>query len=79
MDWTLEVVSPASGWAPACEGSAPRSPFSDVDRAIAFYRDQVGFAPDHDTHAGEMCFSRDRAARSFSATCRADRRCSPGR
>ncbi len=34
MDWTLEVVI---------------LPVSDIARAIAFYRDQVGFALDHDT------------------------------
>jgi predicted enzyme related to lactoylglutathione lyase len=34
MDWTLEVVI---------------LPVSDIDRAIAFYRDQVGFTLDHDT------------------------------
>lgn len=34
MDWTLEVVV---------------LPVSDIDRAIAFYRDQVGFELDHDT------------------------------
>ncbi len=34
MDWTLEVVV---------------LPVSDMDRAIAFYRDQVGFDLDHDT------------------------------
>ncbi|WP_432939622.1 VOC family protein [Kribbella sp. CA-253562] len=34
MDWTLEVVI---------------VPVSDLDRAIAFYRDQVGFDLDHDT------------------------------
>jgi predicted enzyme related to lactoylglutathione lyase len=34
MDWTLEVVI---------------VPVSDLDRAIAFYRDQVGFALDHHT------------------------------
>ena len=34
MDWTLEVVV---------------LPVADIDRAIAFYRDQVGFALDHDT------------------------------
>jgi catechol 2,3-dioxygenase-like lactoylglutathione lyase family enzyme len=34
MDWTLEVVV---------------VPVSDIDRAIAFYRDQVGFELDHDT------------------------------
>lgn len=43
MDWTLEVVV---------------VPVSDVDRAIAFYRDQVGFALDHDTRAGEMRFAQ---------------------
>jgi len=34
MDWTLEVVI---------------VPVSDIDRAVAFYRDQVGFDLDHDT------------------------------
>ena len=34
MDWTLEVVV---------------LPVSDLDRAIAFYRDQVGFELDHHT------------------------------
>src|SRR5919202_4572688 len=34
MQWTLEVVV---------------LPVADIDRAIAFYRDQVGFALDHDT------------------------------
>lgn len=38
MDWTLEVVV---------------VPVSDVDRAKAFYADQVGFAVDHDTVIGE--------------------------
>lgn len=33
MDWTPEVVV---------------LPGSDIDRAIAFYRDQVGFTLDHD-------------------------------
>ena len=37
MDWTLEVVV---------------VPVSDVDRAIAFYRDGLGFNLDHDTRAG---------------------------
>ena len=27
---------------------------SDIDRSLAFYRDQVGFSLDIDTHAGEM-------------------------
>ena len=34
MDWTLEVVI---------------LPVSDIDRSVAFYRDQVGFTLDHDT------------------------------
>ena len=34
MDWTLEVVL---------------LPVTDIDRSIAFYRDQVGFDLDHDT------------------------------
>src|SRR3954463_10396893 len=34
MDWTLEGVI---------------LPVSDIDRAVAFYRDQVGFHLDHDT------------------------------
>ncbi|SFR84006.1 hypothetical protein SAMN05428970_2906 [Agromyces sp. CF514] len=34
MDWTLEVVI---------------VPVADLDRSIAFYRDQVGFDLDHDT------------------------------
>ena len=34
MDWTLEVVI---------------LPVTDIDRAVAFYRDQVGFHLDHDT------------------------------
>jgi catechol 2,3-dioxygenase-like lactoylglutathione lyase family enzyme len=43
MDWTLEVVV---------------VPVGDVDRAIAFYRDQVGFRLDHDTHAGAQRFAQ---------------------
>ena len=43
MDWTLEVTV---------------VPVSDVDRAIAFYRDQLGFHLDHDTQAGEMRFAQ---------------------
>jgi catechol 2,3-dioxygenase-like lactoylglutathione lyase family enzyme len=39
MDWTLEVVV---------------LPVSDIDRSIAFYRDQVGFHLDHDTHNEHM-------------------------
>jgi predicted enzyme related to lactoylglutathione lyase len=39
MDWTLEVVI---------------VPVSDIDRAIAFYRDQVGFDLDHDTRNDHM-------------------------
>ena len=38
MDWTLEVVV---------------VPVSDVDRAKAFYADQVGFTVDHDTRIDE--------------------------
>jgi predicted enzyme related to lactoylglutathione lyase len=34
MDWTLEVII---------------LPVADIDRSIAFYRDQVGFTLDHDT------------------------------
>jgi predicted enzyme related to lactoylglutathione lyase len=34
MDWTLEVII---------------VPVSDIDRAVAFYRDQVGFHLDHHT------------------------------
>ena len=34
MDWTLEVVL---------------LPVADIDRAVAFYRDQVGFDLDHET------------------------------
>ncbi|MEX2549021.1 MAG: VOC family protein [Nitriliruptoraceae bacterium] len=37
MDWRLEVIV---------------VPVSDVDRAKAFYRDQVGFVVDHDTSFG---------------------------
>lgn len=43
MDWTLEVVI---------------VPVSDLDRAIEFYRDRVGFELDHDTHAGEHRFAQ---------------------
>jgi catechol 2,3-dioxygenase-like lactoylglutathione lyase family enzyme len=39
MDWTLEVVV---------------LPVSDIERAIAFYRDQVGFELDHDTRNEHM-------------------------
>jgi predicted enzyme related to lactoylglutathione lyase len=39
MDWTLEVVL---------------LPVSDIDRAVAFYRDQVGFNLDHDTKNEHM-------------------------
>jgi predicted enzyme related to lactoylglutathione lyase len=39
MDWTLEVVV---------------LPVSDIDRAVAFYRDQVGFDLDHDTRTEHM-------------------------
>ena len=39
MDWTLEVVI---------------VPVSDLDAAIAFYRDRVGFHLDHDTRNEHM-------------------------
>ncbi len=39
MEWTLEVVV---------------LPVSDIDRSIAFYRDQVGFHLDHDTRNEHM-------------------------
>ena len=39
MDWTLEVVI---------------LPVSDIDRAVEFYRDKVGFDLDHDTHTDAM-------------------------
>ena len=39
MDWTLEVVI---------------LPVSDIDRSVAFYRDQVGFDLDHDTRTDQM-------------------------
>lgn len=39
MDWTLEVVV---------------LPVSDIDRSVKFYRDQVGFELDHDTHTEHM-------------------------
>ena len=39
MDWTLEVVI---------------LPVTDIDRAVAFYRDQVGFNLDHDTRTEQM-------------------------
>lgn len=39
MDWTLEVVV---------------LPVSDIDAAVAFYRDKVGFELDHDTRTDQM-------------------------
>jgi predicted enzyme related to lactoylglutathione lyase len=39
MDWTLEVVV---------------LPVSDIDGAVAFYRDEVGFDLDHDTKNEHM-------------------------
>lgn len=39
MDWTLEVVL---------------LPVNDIDRAIEFYRDKVGFHLDHDTRNEHM-------------------------
>jgi len=43
MDWTLEVVV---------------VPVADIDRAIAFYCDQLGFNLDHDTRAGDQRFAQ---------------------
>ena len=43
MDWTLEVVV---------------VPVSDLDAAIAFYRDQVGFELDHQTRTEHMSFAQ---------------------
>jgi predicted enzyme related to lactoylglutathione lyase len=43
MDWTLEIVV---------------VPVSDVDRAIGFYRDQLGVRLDHDTRAGDQRFAQ---------------------
>jgi len=43
MDWTLEVVV---------------LPVSDIDRSVAFYRDQVGFQLDHDTWAVQQIKAR---------------------
>ncbi|WP_173923408.1 VOC family protein [Agromyces sp. Marseille-P2726] len=43
MDWTLEVVI---------------VPVTDIDRAIEFYRDQVGFDLDHDTVIGDQRFAQ---------------------
>jgi catechol 2,3-dioxygenase-like lactoylglutathione lyase family enzyme len=39
MDWTLEVIV---------------LPVSDIDRAVRFYRDQLGFVLDHDTRNEHM-------------------------
>jgi catechol 2,3-dioxygenase-like lactoylglutathione lyase family enzyme len=39
MDWALEVVI---------------VPVSDIDRSVAFYRDQLGFHLDHDTRNEHM-------------------------
>jgi catechol 2,3-dioxygenase-like lactoylglutathione lyase family enzyme len=43
MNWTLEVV---------------HVPVSDVDRALEFYVDRLGFVVDHDTRAGSMRFAQ---------------------
>ena len=43
MDWTLEVMI---------------VPVTDQDRAIAFYRDQVGFHLDHRTSTEQMDFAQ---------------------
>ena len=59
MDWTLEVVV---------------LPVSDIDRSIAFYRDKVGFALDHDTVTPQMHVTQltppGSGSRSSSATGR---------
>lgn len=39
LDWTLEVIV---------------VPVADLDRAIEFYRDRVGFALDHDSRFGDQ-------------------------
>ena len=39
MDWTLEVII---------------LPVTDIERAVAFYRDKVGFNLDHDTQTEHM-------------------------
>lgn len=43
MEWTLEVV---------------QVPVTDLDRSVAFYRDQAGFTLDHRTSAGDMDFAQ---------------------
>ncbi len=43
MDWTLEVVL---------------VPISDIDRAIQFYRDVIGFQLDHETTLDGMHFAQ---------------------
>ena len=43
MDWTLEVV---------------QVPVSDLDRAVGFYRDQLGFVLDHRTTTDQMDFAQ---------------------
>lgn len=43
VDWTLEVVI---------------VPVSDIDRAVAFYRDQMGFVLDHDTRTPSTRFAQ---------------------
>lgn len=58
MDWTLEMVV---------------VPVSDLDRSIAFYREQAGFELDHDTRNEHMHFAQltpRGSAPSSSATCR---------
>jgi catechol 2,3-dioxygenase-like lactoylglutathione lyase family enzyme len=47
MDWTLEVVV-----VPVASQNG------GVDRAIAFYRDQLGFHLDHHTHTPDMNFAQ---------------------
>lgn len=43
MDWKIELVA---------------VPVSDVDRSIAFYRDQVGFVLDHDHKLPDVRFTQ---------------------
>ena len=67
MDWKLELVA---------------IPVSDVDRAKAFYVEQVGFNADHDhtrqRRACGSCSSRRRARRARSRSARASPTRAPG-
>ena len=57
MDWKIELVA---------------IPVTDVDRAKAFYVDQVGFHPDHDYQVSDQLLfgHTDDLAAYFSATPR---------